>query len=306
MKLNTSIFSQSVRVINTLKSNTNLASRSSYQCIPGVVCVFKPSISSRTCVRQNSTEEPKAKQPFYKRIFGGKSQDQIDHEKEIAEKVKDEEAILREIEIEEREAKIRKKQNRSKLHYSHRNILKGEPPQVGLHMEWDDSQMTRTYKAQMLGQFGRAKTGIDPSICWPTPEEMAEEYEKERVLYDNISLTELIQNDKRKQEEEKQSIKLREKEIDEKLARMNIDLTAWKTRIDSRKRLAQKEIDKRTKILAELRQEFGYDVNSNVPQFAEKYAAKEKEYAKKAKEDKKREKDERVKSFQEMSDKEAS
>ena len=50
---------------------------------------------------------------------------------------------------------------------------------------------------------------IDASICWPTPEEMAEEYEKERVLYDNISLTELIQNDKRKQEEEKLSIKLR-------------------------------------------------------------------------------------------------
>ena len=45
----------------------------------------------------------------------------------------------------------------------------------------------------------------------------------------------------------------REKEIDEKLARMNVDLTAWKTRIDSRKRLAQKEIDKRTKILAEVR-----------------------------------------------------
>ena len=34
---------------------------------------------------------------------------------------------------------------------------------------------------------------------------------------------------------------------------MNIDLTAWKTRIESRKRLAQKEIDKRTKILAEVR-----------------------------------------------------
>ena len=45
----------------------------------------------------------------------------------------------------------------------------------------------------------------------------------------------------------------REKEIDERLARMNIDLTAWKTRIESRKRLAQKEIDKRTKILAEVR-----------------------------------------------------
>ena len=45
----------------------------------------------------------------------------------------------------------------------------------------------------------------------------------------------------------------REKEIDENLARMNKDLASWKTRIDSRKRQAQKEIDKRTKILAEVR-----------------------------------------------------
>ena len=43
------------------------------------------------------------------------------------------------------------------------------------------------------------------------------------------------------------------KEIDENLARMNKDLASWKTRIDSRKRQAQKEIDKRTKILAEVR-----------------------------------------------------
>ena len=44
----------------------------------------------------------------------------------------------------------------------------------------------------------------------------------------------------------------REKDIDEKLARMNTDLAAWKTRLDNRKKQAQKEIEKRTKILAEV------------------------------------------------------
>ena len=33
---------------------------------------------------------------------------------------------------------------------------------------------------------------------------------------------------------------------------MNKDLDAWKTRLDNRKKLAQKEIEKRTKILAEV------------------------------------------------------
>lgn len=44
----------------------------------------------------------------------------------------------------------------------------------------------------------------------------------------------------------------REKDIDEKLARMNTDLAAWKTRLDNRKKQAQNEIEKRTKILAEV------------------------------------------------------
>merc|ERR1712001_476806 len=91
----------------------------------------------------------------------------------------------------------------------------------------------------------------------------------------------------------------REKDIDEKLLRMDADLKSWRSRVEGRKRNAQREIDKRKQILAELRQEFGYDVNTSDPQFAEKIAAKEKELNKKIKAEKKREKEERVKSFEE-------
>jgi hypothetical protein len=38
----------------------------------------------------------------------------------------------------------------------------------------------------------------------------------------------------------------------------------------------------------QLKQEYGYAINPNDPQFAEKIAAKEKEYSKKAKEEKKK------------------
>lgn len=252
-----------------------------------------------TTLRHSSSTEPKDDVPFYKKLFGGKTADRKAHEQEIEDKIKDEEEILREIEAEEREATLRRKQNKSRLHYSHRNILKGEPPQVGLHMDWDETHMTRAYKAQLLGQFGKTKTGLDPSICWPTPEEMAEEQEKERVFYDNKSLFELLDEDRKKQKEETERIKLREKEIDEKLVHMDVELKAWRTRVEGRKRMAQREIDKRKLILAELRQEFGYDVNTNDPQFAEKIAAKEKELNKKIKAEKKREKEERVKSFEE-------
>ena len=117
---------------------------------------------------------------------------------------------------------------------------------------------------------------------------------------------------------------------------MDVELKSWRSRVEGRKRNAQKEIDKRKQILAEvslsfttnaslsiffytrvgyssplftqkshllshlqfqLRAEFGYDVNTADPQFAEKLAAKEKEYAKKAKEEKKREREEKMKAY---------
>ena len=41
--------------------------------------------------------------------------------------------------------------------------------------------------------------------------------------------------------------------MDEKLARMDVDLKAWKSRVETRKKFAQREIDKRTQILKEVR-----------------------------------------------------
>ena len=45
----------------------------------------------------------------------------------------------------------------------------------------------------------------------------------------------------------------REKDIDEKLARMDIDLKAWRSRVETRERNAQKERRKREQILKEVR-----------------------------------------------------
>lgn len=313
MKKNISTFCQMAR----LKTIPNAAITSS-KGVNGAP-IWKPltpepsfSVIYGISLRHCSSTDSKEKLPFYKKFgkrigetFGGKTQDRKEHEKEIEEKIKGEEQILREIEAEDREAIIRRKQNKSKLHYSHRNILKGEPPQVGLHMDWDEKHMTRAYKAQLLGQFGRTKTGLDPSICWPTSEEMAEEQEKERVLYDNKSLFDILEEDRKKQKDETEKITKREKEIDDKLVRMDVDLKSWRSRVDGRKRNAQREIDKRKQILAELRQEFGYDVNTSDPQFAEKVAAKEKEFSKKIKEEKKREREERAKSYKESVEQEA-
>ena len=52
--------------------------------------------------------------------------------------------------------------------------------------------------------------------------------------------------------------------------------------------------------LFQLRQEFGYDVSPAIPQFAERYAAKEKEFTKRAKEEKKLDRAARKQAYEEM------
>ena len=58
----------------------------------------------------------------------------------------------------------------------------------------------------MLGKFGRSKTGIDPSVAWPTKEEMESQREFERVFYDGTSLQERMDLHKRMTHYRKQKI----------------------------------------------------------------------------------------------------
>ena len=53
----------------------------------------------------------------------------------------------------------------------------------------------------------------------------------------------------------------REKLIEENLAKHPTQLANWQTRVQQRNRLAQGATERRNRILAELKEEFGYDVN---------------------------------------------
>ena len=68
---------------------------------------------------------------------------------------------------------------------------------------------------------------------------------------------------------------------------MDKELKQWKERVAKRKAEAAKEKALKEQIFAELRQEFGYDVNPNDPQFKDKIEEKEKSLAKRLKEEKK-------------------
>ncbi len=82
-------------------------------------------------------------------------------------------------------------------------------------------------------------------------------------LYQPVPLRQMIdQVNQEKQDLIKKRME-REKLIDENLAKHATNLANWQTRVQQRNRLALGATERRNRILAELKEEFGYDVNPN-------------------------------------------
>lgn len=55
--------------------------------------------------------------------------------------------------------------------------------------------------------YGSKATGISPNVLWPTPAEMRDREEYEKVLYDGLTLQEMMRNEQKKQEDAKEAIR---------------------------------------------------------------------------------------------------
>jgi len=198
-------------------------------------------------------------------------------------------ADLEEIQRDEEERKrelIESSRLKSRLFYSDRALLHNQMPQAGIQWEKNDEHRDNRFKASMLAKYGK-KTGIDPSVAWPTREYIEEQREYESVLYDGKTLKEMIEHVERTEREKEEEINKIEEEIRQNLAKQEAEIKAWQKRVEGRNVYAERERSKRRQILDELRDEYGYEINPNDPQFAERIEEKEKEIAKARKQDKK-------------------
>lgn len=165
--------------------------------------------------------------------------------------------VTREWEIEEKLEKLEKDRLKSRLFYSDRAILHNQMPQAGIAWEKNDEHANKEFKSMMLARFGK-ETGINPSVAWPSKEEIEEQKEYEKVLYDGLSLQEMIKKveDQIKLEEEK--VKETEKDMKEKLQKHEDELKKWQKRVESRNVSAERERQKRATIMAEVSCEFSH------------------------------------------------
>ena len=117
--------------------------------------------------------------------------------------------------------------------------------------EKDEQQRSPAFKSMMLARFGKS-TGIDPNVAWPTKEEMELQREYEAVLYDGLSVPEMIKEANEKERLEQEQIIQVEKEIREKMAKQEQEIKAWQKRVESRNVFAERERQKRQQILDEV------------------------------------------------------
>ena len=64
-----------------------------------------------------------------------------------------EQEVLKAAEIEIAETQLQRRRNKSGLHHSDRQMLRGEPPAVGLYMQWKERHTSRQYKVGGPGQI---------------------------------------------------------------------------------------------------------------------------------------------------------
>ena len=188
---------------------------------------------------------------------------------------------------------LQKKRNKSRLSASDKNLLHGvNPPDRGLKYPYGKFQQGKEYRRRMLAQYGSELTGVDPAMSWPTGEELRLAADWER-LYQDKPLAEQIAQVNRDIEQRKANRMAREKDIEQSLAKMDTQIKQWRQRVNTKNMQAEMERGRRERVLAELREEFGYNVNPQDNYMKERIAEREKALIKEEKELKKAQKKEK-------------
>ena len=106
--------------------------------------------------------------------------------------LREEQDLLRQDEIANKDAAVQKARLKSKLFYSDRNLLHNKMPQAGIEWQKNDKQQSKEFQSMMLARFGKA-TQFNPSVAWPTSDDIQLKKEYEHVLYDGLTLKELTE-----------------------------------------------------------------------------------------------------------------
>ncbi|XP_072224390.1 large ribosomal subunit protein mL64 [Leuresthes tenuis] len=154
--------------------------------------------------------------------------------------------------------------------------------------EW---QKTPRHDRKLFGRYGSV-SGIDPTSLWPSHEELDKIIAEENEWHPPLEV--MLKNIEAKEKEETEKRLAKEKLIAENLAKMPKMVADWRREKRETKQKVKEDKARRTRLLAEARERFGYTVDPRSPKFLEMVAEIEKEEKKKKKLMKRRLKEEQT------------
>ncbi|XP_071765799.1 large ribosomal subunit protein mL64 [Centroberyx gerrardi] len=143
--------------------------------------------------------------------------------------------------------------------------------------EW---QKTAKYDRKLYGRYGSA-SGIDPATLWPSPDQLEEIIADEKEWHPPLQV--MLKNIAAKEKEETEKRLAKEKLIAANMAKMPKMIADWRREKRESKVKQKEEKARRTKMLAEARERFGYALDPRSAKFLEMVAEIEKEEKKKKK-----------------------
>lgn len=211
--------------------------------------------------------------------------------------------------LKEREMRLKKIRNKSRLLPQHRNMLMETVPYPNGEESWIHT--TVKYKRGLFGKYGLA-SGVDPSgfgnfivlsssrkltnfisfegICFPTASEQADKDEYERVAFP-FTLQEMQRMNAELRKEKRDAIMKREEDVAKKLDKLEHWMNELNARIAKKEADARAARERKERLVEEVRRHFGYTVDVKDEKFKEMLAQKEKEDKKAQKEARKKQKE---------------
>ncbi|OWR44849.1 hypothetical protein KGM_211908 [Danaus plexippus plexippus] len=197
----------------------------------------------------------------------------------VAEAEQNENVLIDDTEDEKaREAEIEKKRNVSRLSSAHYNIINDRKP---YEEPKSLAHLTVKYNRKIYGKYGIA-SGVNPNICWPTKQEIANKKEFESVAFP-YTIKEMMETAAENRRQENLKIEQREKDIAVKFAKLD----QWKRELNLKiaKKAAEVQAAKQKKerLVEEVRRHFGFTLDPRDERFQEMLAKREKEQKKQEK-----------------------
>lgn len=222
----------------------------------------------------------------YSKVTGSKDDDFVYDDD--ADAVKVSEVLVDEEDVVEREREIQRMRNKSRLNKTHRNLM-FKLPKPEEEYKWDK---TLYFTRRQYAKYG-SQTGIDPRLCFPTPEERADREEYNRVAYP-YTIQQMVEMNQQVKMEKEAAVIEREKKIAQNLSKLDKWMDDLNKRVAQKEQEAKKAKSKREALLEDIRQEFGFKIDFKDPRFQALMEKKELEAKKAKKAEKKKQREEQL------------